>query len=402
VSWPSDQDATGRSFDDDEIAQLRAVLDSGVLTATKGSATAQLETAFANLLGVAHAVACSSGTSAIHAAVAALDPDPGDEIITTPITDMGALTPILYQGAIPVFADVDADTGNVTAATVAARLSDRTRAIVVTHLFGLPAEVDAIASLAAERGIPVIEDCAQAYLARRSGRIVGGFGAFGCFSLQQGKHITTGEGGLVVSPDNALAREARLWVNKGWAYGEPDPDHRAMALNARTTELQSAVALAQLAKLDAGVQQRIASAEHLTKHLDALPGLAAPPVPDGDTMSYWRFPLLVDLDVIPGGPGAIGAALRDSGIASSPRYIQKPAFACGLFRDRKGLGSSGWPFTQARPEALDHDPARFPGAYAYLDRVLVIGWNEKVTEAHADRLADALRAATSTTTRAGS
>ena len=124
---PDDQDATGRTLGEAELARLTDVIRSGTLTSTKGTQVPELERGFAALLGVQHAVACSSGTAAVHAAVAAIDPEPGDEIITTSITDMGALAPILYQGAIPVFADVDPRTGNVTAATVAARISDRTR-----------------------------------------------------------------------------------------------------------------------------------------------------------------------------------------------------------------------------------------------------------------------------------
>ena len=138
---PSDQDSSGRNLGEEELAFLQEVIESGTLTATKGRMVKLFAEEFARMLGARHAIACSSGTAAIHAAVAALDPEPGDEIITSPITDMGALAPILYQGAIPVFADVDPRTGNVTADTIAARLSDRTKAIVVTHLFGNPCEM---------------------------------------------------------------------------------------------------------------------------------------------------------------------------------------------------------------------------------------------------------------------
>ena len=173
LALPNDQDASGRSLGEAELARLADVIDSGTLTSTKGAQVPELEARFAALLGTTSAVACSSGTAAIHAAVAAVDPEPGDEIVTTAITDMGALAPILYQGAIPVFADVDARTGNVTAATIADRISERTAAIVVTHLFGNPADVDAVRALGDANGIPVIEDCAQAFLARRAGRLVG-------------------------------------------------------------------------------------------------------------------------------------------------------------------------------------------------------------------------------------
>src|SRR5438128_10943415 len=215
LTLPSDQEASGRTLGDEEIARVAEAIRSGTLTSTKGTFVKTLERRFAELLGVKHAWACASGTAAVHTAMAAIDPEPGDEIITSPITDMGALTPILYQGAIPVFADVDPDTLNVTAAPPEPRLSARTRAIIVTHLFGNPCEMREILSLARARDIPVIEDCAQAFLAGHEGRPVGTLGAIGCFSLQQGKHVTTGEGGLVVTNDDALARRMFLFINKG-------------------------------------------------------------------------------------------------------------------------------------------------------------------------------------------
>ena len=169
---------------------------------------------------------------------------------------MGALTPILYQGAIPVFADVDPRTGNVTAETIGERISPRTRAVVITHLFGNPCDMSAIMALAESHGLPVIEDCAQAFLATHAGKQVGTFGAAGCFSLQQGKHITTGEGGIVVSGDPKIARHAYLFINKAWGYGDPNPDHYFIALNYRMSELQGACALGQLPKLADVVAKR--------------------------------------------------------------------------------------------------------------------------------------------------
>jgi dTDP-4-amino-4,6-dideoxygalactose transaminase len=333
--------------------------------------------------------------------VVAVDPEPGDEIVTTPITDMGALAPILYQGAIPVFADVDPVTGNITAAAVEAQLSERTVAIVATHLFGNPGELAAIRAVADARGIPLVEDCAQAFLARSDGKLVGTVGAVGCFSLQQGKQMTTGEGGIVVTGDDALARRMRLFVNKAWPYGEPEPDHEFLALNSRLSELQGAVANAQLDKLESGIATRVEMADLLTRELVGVPGITTPRVRESDVATFWRYPLLVDGSVVPGGPAALAAALRVGGIASAPRYIQKPAFACRVFTEQRTFGSSRWPFTVARPEAVDHDPARFPGTFAYLDSVLVLPWNERYEEDHVRRLAEAVREAVSTLTRPG-
>ncbi|MBP8300929.1 MAG: DegT/DnrJ/EryC1/StrS family aminotransferase, partial [Planctomycetes bacterium] len=253
---PSDGDHTGRTLGDEEIELLSQVIRSGTLNSTRGTFVAKFEKQFASWLGRKHVIACASGSAAVHCAIAALSLQAGDEVITTPITDMGALTPILYEGAVPVFADVDARSLNVTAETIRAQLTARTRAIVVTHLFGLPAELDAILQLAAERGIPVIEDAAQAFGATWRGRKVGTFGTLAAFSLQQGKHITTGEGGLVATDDDHLARKLFLFVNKAWGYGDPKPDHYFPALNYRLTELQGAVGVAQLPKLDGVVARR--------------------------------------------------------------------------------------------------------------------------------------------------
>ncbi|MDQ1710994.1 MAG: perosamine synthetase [Frankiaceae bacterium] len=391
VRLPSDQDASGRSFGDEELALLREVLDSGVLGSIRGSVTKAFEAAASELLGAGHAVAVASGTAAVHSAIAALDPEPGEEIVTTGITDIGGIAPILYQGAIPAFADVDPRTGNVTAETVAAALSERTRAVIVTHLFGNPCDTAAIVEVAAAHGVPVIEDCAQALLSRGAdGALVGTYGDIACYSLQQGKQASTGEGGLVLARDEETARRVRLYVNKAWEYGSPDPDHRSLALNYRFTELGSAVALAQLAKLPAGIAARIAAADALTAAIGDLPGITPPVVTPGATHSYWRYALLVDPAVHEGGSPTLGASLADLGVPAAARYIKKPAWRCGLFTEQKTFGTSRWPFTLARPEALDYAAERFPGTFEYLDRVLVLPWNERYTAEHAAILASAI------------
>jgi dTDP-4-amino-4,6-dideoxygalactose transaminase len=391
MTLPSDQDASGRTLGQEELALLADVITSGTLNSTKGTAVAEFERALARTIGVKHVIACASGSAAVHCAIAALNPEPGDEIVTTAITDMGALAPILYQGAIPVFADVDPRTCNVTAATVAARITPRTRAIVATHLFGNPCEMAALRALADERGVMLIEDSAQAYLATVDGRAVGTWGDVACFSLQQGKHITTGEGGFVATNDDALARRMWLFVNKAWGYGDPQPDHYFLALNYRLTELQGAVGLGQLPKLEACVEARQVTAAALTERIGDVAGITAPVIADNATHAYWKYIVMVDPAVVPGGSVALGAKLKERGIASAPRYIQKPAFQCAVFRDRVTLGTSGWPFTLADPAAVDYDPARFPGTFRALEHVLVLPWNERYTTEHVDFIARALR-----------
>ncbi len=387
LQLPNDQDATGRTFGDEELALLKQVLENGCLISTKGKVVQALEKEFAARIGSKFAYACSSGTSAIHAAIAAINPEPGDEIITSPITDMGALAPIVYQGAIPVFTDVDPRTCNMTAETIAARISDRTRAIVVTHLFGNPCVMGPIMELARTRNIPVIEDCAQAYLATVDGRQVGTLGAIGCFSMQQGKHMTCGEGGLVVTDDPDLARRIFLFINKAWGYGDKNPDHYFAAPNYRLTELCGAVALAQFHKLDRCVHTRVSLAARLTGMLKGLPGIETPRIEPNAVHTYWKYAPRVDATVIEGGSPGMGALLKERGIASAPRYIVKPAYMCQVFRDQVTFGNSHYPFNLARPEAVNYDKSLFPGVFAGLEQVLVLPWNERYTEEHVDYIA---------------
>lgn len=387
LTLPSDQQASGRTLGESEIALVAEAIRSGTLTSTKGTFVKELEQKFADRLGVKHAYACASGTAAIHVAVAAINPEPGDEIVTTSITDMGGLTPIIYQGAIPVFADVDPKTWNVTAETIEPCLSDRTKAIIVTHLFGNPCNMSEILELAKSRNIPVIEDCAQAYGAKHNHQHVGTFGDIGCFSLQQGKHITTGEGGLVVSNDDALARWMYLFINKAWGYGDPKPDHYFLALNYRISELQGAVAVAQLKKLDRVIESRITTANKLTEKIQGLEGLKTPWVDSRNLHTYWKYCLRVDSQVIPNGPVGLAKLLKEKGIFSAPRYIQKPAFMCEVFQKQRTFGNSRYPFTLARPEAVDYDRARFSGTYTGLESVLVLPWNERYTDEHVDYIA---------------
>jgi dTDP-4-amino-4,6-dideoxygalactose transaminase len=374
----------------DELTNLAEVIASGTLTSTKGRFVKKLEEEFAHKLGVRHVYACASGTAAVHTAIAALDPEPGDEIVTSPITDMGALTPILYQGAIPAFAEVDPKTWNVTAKAIESVLSERTRAIIVTHLFGNPCEMEEIMALAESRAIPVIEDCAQAFLAQHRGRFVGTIGKIACFSLQQGKHITTGEGGLVGTNDDELARRMNLFINKGWGYGDVNPDHYFLALNYRMSELQGAVAVGQLPKLQQAVEKRIAAAQSLTEKLAGLQGVETPYVHSRSVHTYWKYCLRVNSDVIPGGSEALGRELKARQISCAPRYIQKPAFMCKIFQEQKTFGNSHFPFTLARPEVLQYDESRFPLTLQALQNVLVLPWNENYLEEHVNYISDAI------------
>ena len=389
---PSDADASGRRFGDAELDNLRAVLASGTLNCTRGTFVSRLEREFAARYageGGWISTATTSGTAAIHCALAALDLDVGDEVITTSVTDMGAITPILFCGAVPVFADIGARTFNLSAASIEAVITPRTRAVIVTHLFGAPCDMAAIVCLCKGRGLWLLEDAAQAPYATFDGRRVGLWGDIGCFSLQQGKHFSCGEGGLTLTRNPDLARRARLFHDKAWGYGDAQPDHYFAAPNYRMTELAGAVALAQLDKVEGVVCDRQSSARAFLAQISDLPGVYAQQVPYQAQSAFWKVTLRVEEDEAGADVRTIGAHLKERyGIACAPRYVQKPAFECEVLRDKRTLGTSGFPIQNAVwPTA-----ATLPGTYAALARMLVLPWNENYTPDHVAYIADSLRA----------
>ena len=389
MQLPNDGNASGRNFGGRELSLLKEVLDSGTLNATKGTMVKRLQQAFSEQYGVTFCLAMSSGTAALHTAIAALDLEPGDEIITTAITDMGAITPILYQGAIPVFADVDPETYNITADSIASKISDRTRAVIVTHLFGCPCDMGPILELSRAHDLLVIEDAAQAYYAEWQGQRVGTMGDIGCFSLQQGKHMTAGEGGLTVTNSPALERRMRLFVDKAWGYGDEKPDHYFLALNYRMTELQGAVALAQFEKVTSVVQNRRHMAGELDARLASVEGVSYPVCPEGDNHVYWKYPLTVDTGHVGMDVDALAERLNHLGVASAPRYIRKPAFECEVLKDRVTLGKSEYPFS-LRPDLLPARSEDYAGTMQALSHILVLPWNENYTIGHVQFIASTI------------
>jgi dTDP-4-amino-4,6-dideoxygalactose transaminase len=389
---PSDQDSTGRTLGAEELRYLTEAIESGTLSTTKGKFGKLLEKSFAEKLGAKYAYACTSGSAAIHIAVAVVNPNPGDEIITTSITDMGALTPLMYRGAIPVFAEVDVKTLNVTAETIEKQISPRTKAIIVTHLFGNPCVMGPIMELAAKHDLFVIEDSAQTFLAMADGKMAGTIGHVGCFSLQQGKHMTTGEGGMVVTNDEAIARRMFLYINKAWGYGDANADHYFMALNYRMSELQAAVALGQLEKLQDCVDNRSRTAAQLTEMLQGIDGVETPVIAENSTHVYWKYCLTVDDSKIEGGSVGMANLLKEKNIFSAPRYIVKPAFMCQVFQEQNTLGDSHFPFNLARPEAIEYTMEKYPDTAKALHDVLVLPWNEKYTDEHVAYIAENVRA----------
>lgn len=260
-------------YDEREERLLLEVLHSGQWGELQGSKTLAFQQRFAAYQGARFGVCVPNGTLALQMALHALGVGPGDEVITSPYTFVATANAALALGAVPVFADIDPGTFNLDAEQAAALVTDRTRVILPVHIGGRPADLDALAEVAARHDLPVLEDACQAWGAEWRGRRVGAIGAAGAFSFQSSKNITAGEGGIVVTNDADLAE--RLWSlhNVGRVRGGLWYHHEVLGWNLRMTEWQAAVLLAQLERLDAQTEIRERSASYLAEELSEIPGL---------------------------------------------------------------------------------------------------------------------------------
>ncbi|TCM46754.1 DegT/DnrJ/EryC1/StrS aminotransferase family protein [Kribbella sp. VKM Ac-2568] len=374
---PGVLEPAGRTFGEEEREAVLRVLDSAVLCSTFGGEARALEAEMEDLYGRT-AVACSSGTAALHLAVAAVRFEPGDEVITTPISDFGTVAPILAQNGVPVFADVDPATGNLDPAAVEAAITPRTKAIIAVHLFGAPADIVALRAIADRHGLLLIEDCAQAWLGTTAdGELLGRFGDISCFSLQQYKHISAGDGGLAVTADPELAARMRLFMDKGWdrANGRV---HLMLGLNYRMTELVAAVARAQLGKVAGVVERRRERAAQLLAALEDLPGLG---LPEAAGHAWWLFPLIV-----PGNNRAWADGLAAEGVPAAAGYLDRTLYANPIFTEAPVYGNSRYPLDR------DYPPGLCPNAERLIQETLVaLPWNEAYTKTDVDDIAQTLR-----------
>lgn len=361
----------GNKVGAEELKELVDVIYSGNMNRFAGGVKVdQFEAEFAAIHGAKHAVASTSGTSALHVAVGMVNPAPGDEIITGPITDMGSIIPILYQGAIPVFAECAADTFNMDPADIEAKITDRTVAIMAIHLFGNPCDMDAILDIARRHGIPVIEDCSQAHLSEYRGRLVGTMGDIGCFSLQQSKHITCGDGGITITNNDEYGMRGRLFMDKGWHRAQYGPrEYEVFGPNYRMNELSGAVALAQTRKLRDIIARRRAAGDLLSELLADNPNVRPQKLLDGCQHTYWQYGMRVE-EGAPFTADEFAAALRAEGVSCGAHYIGRPIFLChDALRNQRLFGDSSYPFDQASHPVI-YDETTCPRTQEVLDRMV--------------------------------
>ncbi len=288
-----------------ELDNLKLLLESGFPGSSPVSFTAKLEREFAEKIGTRFAITFVNGTATLHGALAAAGVGPGDEVIVPPLTMASTSYAVLYTGAKPVYADVDPETFEILPESMEANITDRTKAVIPVSLYGLSPDLDAVMKIAEKHSLTVVEDDAECFLGKCRGRTVGSIGHFGSFSFQNSKHMTTGEGGILVTSDEALAEKARRFSSLGYgsvgaAPGKSKIDkalivspeferHVAFGYNYRMSELCAAVACAQLEKLDLFLAERIKCAEAFAEVVRGVSWLKPQRTPAGFVNSYWTY-----------------------------------------------------------------------------------------------------------------
>jgi dTDP-4-amino-4,6-dideoxygalactose transaminase len=356
--WPS--------YGDEEVEAAVEVLRSSRFSCLSGSRVREFEEAFAAFQGTKHAIAVSSGTGAIHASLIAAGIGPGDEVVVTTHSFIGSVTPVLHAGARPVFADIDQRTFNLTAESIEAAITPRTRAVIAVHLNGHPADPEATRALCAERDLILIEDCAQAHGALWDGQLVGTFGKIGAYSFWEDKILTTGgEGGMIVTDDDEIDRRARMAIHHGEAptdenyyAGERLYLHELIGYNFRMTEVGGALGKVQLGRLDSYLARRREVAVLLTDALADAPGVIPPYVDERATHSFYKYIIRLDRNRIDAPVFEFVNALREEGVPATRRYPtsihQQP-----IFTEHRGFGRTSWPFEEGEPP-----PPSMPNAEA--------------------------------------
>lgn len=334
-------------FDQDEIDVVASVLASGKVNYWTGQEGRRFEAEYAAHCGVRHGVALMNGTVALELALRALGIGPGDEVVTASRTFIASASCAVACGARPIIADVDPVSQNLTAESIAAALTPRTRAIVAVHLAGWPCDMDAVLALARERGLKVVEDCAQAHGATWRGRPVGGFGDMAAFSFCQDKIITTGgEGGMLVTDDAALWEKAWAYKDHGksWdaVYSRQHPPgfrwlHESFGSNWRMTEPQAAIGRLQLAKLPAWLARRRRNAEALERGLEGVPGLRLTPVPEHVGHARYRYYVFLE-------PSRLKAGWDQQRVIEAIAAEGVPCFSgsCGEIYRERAFVDAGW------------------------------------------------------------
>jgi len=324
---------------EEEVEAVREVILSGRYVS--GLKVREFEEKFADYLGVKYAVAMNSGTAALHVALAVLGVGPGNEIIVPPLTFFSTVSSVLHQNAIPVFADIDSDSYCLDPEDVERRITEDTKAVIPVHLFGNAADMDGIVEVARKHDLKVIEDAAQAHGSEYKGKKVGSIGDLGAFSFYATKHITTGEGGALVTDNKEWADLARMIRSHGMTGRD---HHDYLGYNYRMNEIAAAMGIVQLSRLDKLNEKRIENSRYLLKELERreINWLTTAKLDEGIKHTFFWCPILVDEEKLGTSTQELAKRLREEGVETRHRY-QQPLYKQRILAEKNAY-PKGFPF----------------------------------------------------------
>ena len=326
---------------EEEVEAVAAAVRRGEISGSFGDEIPGFEREFADFVGARHGVACTSGTTALHLAVAALKLEPGSEILVSSSTNIATALAAFHNGCIPVPVDSGDETWNLDLDLVEELITDRTRAIIPVHLFGHPVDMDRLNEIAARHDLVVIEDCAESHGATVRGRMTGALGDLACFSFYANKIITTGEGGMVTTDDDALAERLRYLRNL--AFGQPRFLHQDAGFNFRMTGYQAAMGRVQLRKIDHILKQKRRVAHTYSELLADVPGVQTPAEKDWARNVYWMYAITVG-EAFPLSRDELMGALRDADIESRTFFC--PMNMQPFLREQEGFRDIACPVAE--------------------------------------------------------
>jgi dTDP-4-amino-4,6-dideoxygalactose transaminase len=372
-----------------ERERLNAMLGQDSLFYWKGPQTTLFIERFKRVCPMKYVMPCSSGTAALHIAVAAAGIGPGDEVITSPITDIGSVIGVIYQQGVPVFADLGASSYNLDPADVERRITPRTKAIIAVHLCGNPCDLRALKALADKHNLALIEDSAQAWGAKYRGEPIGTVGHFACFSLQNTKQITCGDGGVVGSNDERFGPLLQKFGDKG-ADRIKGGLFESFATNYRMSEPQAAVAAAQLDRLEGIISKRARLGNLLTEKITGVPGLLPHQVHPEDRCSYWFYFFRLDPKAFRCDRAEFVKALAAEGAEASAGYVPVPLHRNPVFQ-KHAFFAGRWPVREMGLTSMDYTKHQTPEVEAILRTGIRISIHEAMSEEYIASVAEAVR-----------
>lgn len=320
-----------------EWKYVKECLDTNWIS-SKGYFIKEFENKFAEYIGVKYGVTTTSGTTAIHLALASLGIGKGDEVIVPTFTMVGSVFPIIYCGAKPVLVDSEPETWNIDVDKIEEKITTNTKAIMVVHIYGHPCDMQAIMEIAEDHNLYVIEDAAEAHGAEYKGRKVGSFGDVSCFSFYANKIITTGEGGMLLTDEKKIYERANMLKDMAFTK-ERRFLHYEIGYNYRMTNLQAAIGLAQLERIDEFVEARRRNARLYNKLLRDVEGITLPPEKEWAKNVYWMYSILINKEKFGMSRDELMKRLGEKRVETRPFFVpmhQQPVFRrLGLFRDEK-------------------------------------------------------------------